>query len=363
MACLATLIKTVKPFCKNPNASDEDMLNDFISPLVNAGNIKNKNKEPFWLNKGRVSELLNQKKDVPKALRDALAIIDIDKEIELEFIDYINEFLEESKIPTLQDALFNLSHKTDCIRDIIYKDRDLLAKLLTQELRAAISENNKIDDNPSIIWKHGKNRITVIEGDLFKFGFDNRGKDKNIVVIPVNTSFETHVTRKFEGEPKPIVSATSIHGQWLTRAEQSGLKDLDNRIQKSLDLDGTKPSSTSESNNTKTECYPIGTIAVIEDKNCIYYLIAISQFNQNNNAQSSAEDIGNSVKKLIEYHNSHGQGYSMYLPLLGTGLSRAGLSYQESYDIVKETLLSNNRLIQGSIFIVFPRDELTEINL
>ncbi len=279
MACLSVLFKTVKPFHKNPNASDEDMFNDFISPLVDAGNIKNKNKDPFWLNKGRVSELLNQKKDVPKALRDALAIIGIDEKIESHFKDYIDDFLEEAKIPALQDALFNLSHKTDSSRDILYKDRDMLAKLLTQELRAAISENNKIDETPSIIWKRGKNRITVIEGDLFKFGFDNRGKDKNIVVIPVNTSFETHVTRKFEGEPKPIVSATSIHGQWLTRAEQSRLTDLDKRIQQSLDIDGIKPSSTSKSDNTKTQCYPIGTIAVIEDKNCIYYLTAISQFN------------------------------------------------------------------------------------
>lgn len=62
MACLATLVKTIKPFFKNPNASDEDIFNDFISTLVNARNIKNKNKEPLWLNKGRVSELLNQKK-------------------------------------------------------------------------------------------------------------------------------------------------------------------------------------------------------------------------------------------------------------------------------------------------------------
>lgn len=149
----------------------------------------------------------------------------------MQFKDYIDDFLEDAKIPALQDALFTLSHKTDCNRDIIYKDKDMLAKLLTQELRAAISENNKNDESPSIIWKCGKNRVTVIEGDLFKFGFDNRGNDKNIVVIPVNTSFETYVTRKFEVEPKPIVSATSIHG-----AEQSELTDLDKRIQQSLDL-------------------------------------------------------------------------------------------------------------------------------
>ncbi|MCR5516077.1 MAG: DUF6430 domain-containing protein [Lachnospira sp.] len=151
-------------------------------------------KRQLWLNKGRVSELLNQKKDVPKALRDALTQIDIDKKIELQFIDYIDDFLEE-----------------------------------------------KNDKSPSIIWKRGKNRITVIEGDLFKFGFDNCGKDK--------------------------------------------------RIQQSLDLDGITPSSTSKSDNTKPHCYSIVTIAVIEAKNCIYYLTAISQFNQNNNAQSSAEDI------------------------------------------------------------------------
>ncbi len=356
-------IGATKKFCKNTKISDEELFNGFISTYVNAGNLRNKNGEPFWLNKSRVSEILKQKSDVPKVLRDGLQIIDIKETTIKNYPDFIEDYLDPTKLNEYQATLHSLSHKTDSLFDTLYMDTGKLPELLTYELFNAITESNLADNEPITIWKRGKNKLSVLEGDLFKFGFDNRSKNKNIVVIPVNTSFETHVTRKFEGEPTPIVSATSLHGQWLTRAKQSGLIDLDARIQRSLDLDKTMQTSSSSSKNTKVSCYPIGSIAVIEDKNSIYYLLAISHFNANNTAQSSSEDIKASVKNLIEYHNIHGQGYPLYIPMLGTGLSRAGLSYQDSYDIIKETLIGNSTLIQGNVFIIFPHDELSEIKL
>ncbi len=61
MPSLAKLINTTKKFCKNTKISDEELFNGFISTYVNAGNLRNKNGEPFWLNKSRVSEILKQK--------------------------------------------------------------------------------------------------------------------------------------------------------------------------------------------------------------------------------------------------------------------------------------------------------------
>ena len=361
MANLATLIKTIKPYCKNPQMSDENFLNEFIAPYVEAGNIKNKNKEPFRLNKSRVSDLLKQKSDIPKVLRVALSLIGIKDKTQEYFGDFIEDYIEESKINDLQTALKNPPFNEHNKSENICNRQENLSELLTHELLLAISECNKITDHCIIIWKRGKNRVSLIEGDLFKYGFNNRTKTKNIVVIPVNTSFETHVTRKFERESNPIISDTSIHGQWLTRAKKSGLTDLDHRILEGLNQEGIAPSKLSESSNTKKSCYPIGTISVIEDKKSIFYLLAISHFDKNNNAQSSPNDIKMAVKCLVEYHNIHGQGYPLYIPLLGTGLSRAGLSYQDSYEIIKETLLKNSMLIQGNIFIIFPLNELSEI--
>ena len=78
---------------------------------------------------------------------------------------------------------------------------NLLVKLLT----VSIAESNQDEEQNCIIWKKGKNYVKVITGDLFKYGFGNRKKTKNIVVIPFNTAFDTHVTRKLEEDPVPIV--------------------------------------------------------------------------------------------------------------------------------------------------------------
>ena len=56
-----------------------------------------------------------------------------------------------------------------------------------------------------IIYQNGANSVDLVFGDIFKFGFDNRKREKNIIVIPVNTSFETHITAKVEKEKFPIL--------------------------------------------------------------------------------------------------------------------------------------------------------------
>ena len=101
------------------------------------------------------------------------------------------------------------------------------------------------------IWKHGRNSIDVQSGDLFRFGFDNRHKKKNIVVIPVNTAFDTHVTRKLEGETYPLVSENTIHGQWLVRLKETGenLNRIDERIADSLKRAGFCPIKKSKTRN------------------------------------------------------------------------------------------------------------------
>ena len=52
------------------------------------------------------------------------------------------------------------------------------------------------------------------------------------------------------------------------------------------------------------------------------------------------------------YYDRCGQGDPMAIPLLGTGMSRAYLSYQDSFDLIRETILANKQLIQGKVFIV-----------
>lgn len=98
--------------------------------------------------------------------------------------------------------------------------------------------------------------------------------------------------------------------------------------------------------------YPVGTTVIIEETKAIFYLLAVSVFDENNIAHSSTEEIKRAIKYLLEFYNENGQGYKLYMPLIGTGRSRAGLDFQESYDLIINTLLDNESFIQGSINIV-----------
>ena len=42
----------------------------------------------------------------------------------------------------------------------------------------------------------------------------------------------------------------------------------------------------------------------------------------------------------------------MYIPLLGTGRSRANLSFQDSFDLIINTFMKHKQLLQGEITIV-----------
>ena len=51
----------------------------------------------------------------------------------------------------------------------------------------------------------------------------------------------------------------------------------------------------------------------------------------------------------------------MLIPLIGTGKSRANLSPKESYNLIKDTIIENQKLINGQIKIVILENTLGEI--
>lgn len=123
------------------------------------------------------------------------------------------------------------------------------------------------------------------------------------------------------------------------------------------------PVSRSKSQNGKADCYEIGTTAVIDIDIAVFYLVAIASFDEWNNAKSTKDEIKKAIIELLKIYDKLGQGYPMYIPLLGTGRSRAGLSYQESFELIKQTLVENKNRIQGHIKIVVVSDALKDIIL
>ena len=92
-------------------------------------------------------------------------------------------------------------------------------------------------------------------------------------------------------------------------------------------------------------------------------MLAVSEFDKKNIARSTKKDIKSAVEALAEYYDEKGQGYDVFIPLIGTGLSRAYLSDQESYTIIKNTLLNNKDKLQGKINIVILPEVIDEIQI
>lgn len=365
MLKISELINQLKRYALNPSVSEEEFLNAVLYPYVSAGKIKNKKHDDYYLNKSRTSIIMNQKADVPTELRKYLSMAGIEKRTIEEMGSFLEDYLDLSKETDLLENLIDIAKSENVIIDENRSSgvQDDLKTILTRLLLKSLSNNNKADTDIDLLWKHGINTVDVQSGDLFHFGFDNRHKKKNIVVIPVNTAFDTHVTRKLEGETYPIVSENTIHGQWLVRLKMTGesLEFIGERINDSLKRTGFDPIKESNSENGNNRSYPIGSVAIIETKNAFYFLLAISEFDDYNNARSSSEDIDAAITSLLTVYDRFGLGYDLYIPLLGTGLSRTGLSTQEAYDLLIDCLTRNSSLIHGHIHLVIRSTDRNEI--
>lgn len=88
------------------------------------------------------------------------------------------------------------------------------------------------------------------------------------------------------------------------------------------------------------------------------FILALSEFDINNEAQSTKEDVIKCLKKLLSFYSSNGQGDEMYLILMGTGRSSARLTHEELLQTIKSVLLLYKQEIQGTInVIVYNKDK------
>lgn len=214
-----------------------------------------------------------------------------------------------------------------------------------------------------IIWSKGTNQITACYGDIIKIAFSSKNKNKKIVVIPVNTCFDTIVDKNLAEHEYPLVASTTIHGMWIENMVRNGINvsDIDSLIEKSIQtlrLVPRKELSKTEKPRGKLKSYEKGSVVVLEgNHNVTYFLLALSEFNHKNKAQISKKVIIKCVKDLLNFYNKKGQGYDLYLPLFGTGRSRAYLSHKKSFLIITSTLLLYSKKVQGKVnVIVYDKD-------
>lgn len=234
------------------------------------------------------------------------------------------------------------------ITSVIYRLVIFVAVLVASIIYALLTVLLK---HKNVIWHRGTGKIQVLYGDIFKDAFPKKHKKSKIIVIPVNTSFDSLVG-------SGIVSERSIHGQWIRQMEKHGLYQdaLDREIEQALiqqNIHATKEIALKDRPRGKRKIYPRGTVLQIDWKNGVrFFLLALSEFDENLNAQCSRKEYMQCIEELIKFYDREGQGDSLYLPLMGTGLSRVNIEEQVALSIIVNMFRLNQDRIHGEVNIV-----------
>lgn len=318
---------------ENLLSSDVEILEYLLNPLIKMKNITNKNGDLLYLDKSRVSRIITNKDNLPAAITDKCSFLKTNKDIRNKYVEMFKSCIPNTQVDVFLDSLGIKEYNNDPYENLYF-----------YFINRVCGNNIRSTDNSILIWRNGCNSLKLTSGDIFDYCFSRKSR-KEIITIPVNTTFDTHVSTKIE-KFKPLVSSETLHGKWIQRCKNAGLveEDIQNKINDFL--------NSHYLNDAKTNEYPIGTVVPFDTANGLSYLVALTVFDGNNVAHSNEEDVKIAIQELIHFYDLNGQGYPLYIPLLGTGRSRIGLSNKESFDLIKNTLLAEKEHIQGLVNII-----------
>lgn len=193
--------------------------------------------------------------------------------------------------------------------------------------------------------------VYVQYGDIFSSLEVKETDKKRNIVIPVNRCFDTIVD-------DDLVSSNTLHGiaiKKLIAQHNFTEESLDNAIQDSLDRQKVifEEITKGDKRAGKLKRYPVGTIAEIKVTDDItYFLLAVSTFDYNLIARTSADEYALAVLKLFQFCNERSQQYPVVVPLIGAGLARTNRDERDILEYLIKLLKLNRELVKSDIHIV-----------
>lgn len=148
--------------------------------------------------------------------------------------------------------------------------------------------------------------ITIVPGDLLK--------DDAHLVIGMSDTFDTK---------PPIIAPTSLQAQFLAEVLGGDATRFDQGIEQSLRAEGVASIGTVQKAG-KTDRYPIGTVATLENGTRRFFCVAYSGLNEANEARASVDGVVESLSALWKAVCRHAQGEPVAMPVIGRGQSRLG---------------------------------------
>lgn len=338
----ANYIVILKKYAKKPT----DAYQFFLTDLFRCIGRNKKKYGTYMLASNAASRIMTREYDVPEDIRDIInesAYNEIKESMKVFISEYMNAYVFDSLVNELKEFISNASNLTDIEKDKLLGN-EIALDLITETLIFVVRIDNRLKLNKKV-WSNGKNSIFLLNGDLMALSFNAKEKNKEkIVVIPFDKDYHLNITRINSSYPE--VSIETLHGQWIKRMQDEGLTTED--IKKEID-------------NGVINRDSIGSISKVYHNNVLFYLVGLSIFDENNKAHSSRDAIKICVANILEEYDKTGQGAPIYIPLLGTGRSRIGLSYVESIKAIKEECLKHKENIQGTVNIIVYTKNLEEI--
>lgn len=156
----------------------------------------------------------------------------------------------------------------------------------------------------SICLKINASEVEVKFGDIFE-------ENADLKAIGFNEYFDTQVNNV-------IISAKSLHGQYIEKFYKDRVADLDNLIAADQHLSEAYLCDNTTRLQGKKAKYKLGTVVTDNE----YLLIAFSRFDDNNKAYLEINDY---ISCLLNFWNEVDRVYAgrtVALPLLGSGITR-----------------------------------------
>lgn len=203
--------------------------------------------------------------------------------------------------------------------------------------------------------KNGTNgtKIKIRFGDIFGCS--------GMSVVSVNEFFDGLV----QGT---IVSPCSIHGQMLNKYWPNDAKGFEGSVRESLTSQQIKGEVVAyRKGGGCLDRFPIGSVAVAKGGVDVKFLcVALSNTDvETNEAHGDMNNVLVSIRSVINYARAFGNGANLNFTVIGSGLSKTGLSKSFLLNLLIQTIFdetSKNPLSSPIQIILYSRDK-SEYNL
>jgi hypothetical protein len=147
--------------------------------------------------------------------------------------------------------------------------------------------------------------------------------------IAVNDFFDVEL-----GDP---VSATSVHGQFISRCFDGKADELADLIDAALKGKSSKEVTRAAGRNRR---YPLGTTVRLEVGQRFYFLFALANTDpKTHKARADVGDVWRALEGLWKEVRVGANGRPVALPLVGAGLSGVGLPHRQLLDVLLASIV------------------------